>query len=459
MNKKSVLVIGLISYAILITLSVYYYKQRVVMMDTSFQLFQVLQKNSFAIQAYRFGAVFTQIFPLVASWLGLSMKAVAISYSIGFEVFYAVCFFIILLWFKNERMAMSLLFFDTIMVAHSFFWIQCELIQGVAFTLVYLAMIEHEFRKENLSFSFVFLSPFMIITIIFFYPLLAFVLLFGIIYLWLVYEKKKTKTLLVIIAAYLVLFVLKSLFFNSAYDDAATSRIKNIIKIFPHYIGMQSNKNFIKYCIDDYYLVPALLLINTIILLIQRKYQQLFAMLIFFFGFLFVVNVSYPDGSDQFYVEPQYTILSFMVAVPFFYSVLPWIKRIQLRYALVSAILILGLVKIKNTAKIYTERLHWYQDFADSTNKLAEKKLILTAGKAPIDKLKLVWGAPTEFWLLSTIETGESRSVNIEENPGEFDKYLSNNKIFIGKWSTISYDELTNKKYFNFTDTSYYHKY
>lgn len=70
----------------------------------------------------------------------------------------------------------------------------------------------------------------------------------------------------------------------------------------------------------------------------------------------------------------------------------------------------------------------------------------------------MTWGSSYEFWLLSTLETGESRSIIIEEREGEYDWMLPEKKTFFTKWGGYPYEQF-NKKYFKFEDESIYVKY
>ncbi len=71
MNKKVVLLIGIITYAILLLFSVFFFKERTVFLDVAFHIFQIVKTGDFTIQAGRFGAALTQIFPLASAKVGL----------------------------------------------------------------------------------------------------------------------------------------------------------------------------------------------------------------------------------------------------------------------------------------------------------------------------------------------------------------------------------------------------
>ncbi|MBK8146418.1 MAG: hypothetical protein IPK62_16260 [Bacteroidetes bacterium] len=213
-GRKFVLLARVLTYSVLLIFATIFYKERVAMCDAAFQFFSILKEDSFAIQIGRYGVVGTQIFPLLASKLNLPLSVVSLSYSLSFIIFYFSVFLLVLVLFKNEKMALVILLFSTLMVRHSFYWVQCEFVQGAVFTLFYLALMEWILQKEKVPFWFFLVSPFFLITIVYFYPLLLFIMLFGILFMMLLY-KQKIRFLSLILVSYLVLFVVKLQFFNN----------------------------------------------------------------------------------------------------------------------------------------------------------------------------------------------------------------------------------------------------
>jgi len=233
--------------------------------------------------------------------------------------------------------------------------------------------------------------------------------------------------------------------------------LKNIISLFPNYFNVASNKNFFKYLLYDYYFLPICLLLNSISYTITKQYNKLILGLMFFVGYALLINLSYPTGADQFYLENQYLILSIIVGFPFAYDFLPSIKEGKTQILIIGFIALAGIFRIYNNHYMYTNRLNWYRKTLADTSALPQKKLVIPADKAPKDLLLMTWGSSYEFWLLSTIEEGVSRSIIIEETANEFDWAMSNNKAFIAKWGTFDYDKL-NPEYFKFYDESPYVK-
>lgn len=412
------------------------------MCDAAFQLFSILKEDGFAIQINRFGAAFTQVFPLLASKMNLSLHAVALTYSLSFLIFYFTVFLIVLLGLKNEKMALVILLFNTVLVRHSFYWIQCEFVQGAIFTLLYLAITEHAIRKEQVPLWFYIVTPFFLITIVYFYPLLLFIMLFGIAFFILLY-RNRVVLLSAILGAYLIIFAIKILFLNNFYDAQSMSGLKNILQEFPHYFQLTSFRNFYGYVLNDYYLLFIFWLINCLYLLAVKKYLHLLLMSAFLFGVCFLINVNFAQGVDQFYLESQYLILVVFVAMPFAYLLMQEKRFIPACALLIVFSVSLSLMRIHVTRKIYQKRVAYVRTLsAEST-----AKRMMPKEQVNSHILRFTWGISFEAWLLSNIENERTASVVYEEQDGQFDYLMADPKIFITQMGLYNYEDL-NGRYF-----------
>jgi len=456
MNKLSVLLIGLISFAFLFVFSVLFYKERTVFLDISFHLFCILKDHAFAIQNFRFGAFFTQLFPLIGCKLGLSLSTIACLYSVSF-VLLPFIVFIILILSKQVKIALAYLLFLLIMTTHTFYWIQSELPQGIAFLFLFTALLETNLQKAILPVSFTPFASILIFIISFSHPLLLFPFLFFIVYYWILKYPNRS-VLLAVLFLFLVFYTIKLIFFKTDYDSGAMSGIKNLSLFFPNYIKLQSTKNFIHYFIHDYYLVSFLFFANLAFYLKTKNCKSFLFILFSFLGFALLVSITYPNGADQFYLENQYLLLSIFVIVPFVYEVLPQLKDSNWSKQLIVLLLILvSIYRIESTHDYYTNRLNWYRSKLEVTNQLEHRKIIFKVDTSINKQVLMTWASSCEFWLLSTLESGISRSIIIEEVPNEFD-WVNSNKAFIGKWGSFDYEKL-DRRYFKFNDTSVYVKY
>lgn len=430
-----------------------FYKERTIFTDIAFHLFQIIKNENFAIQNNRFGAVCTQIFPLLALKLNLSLQQITFVYSEAFVVFYFLIFIVIIKCFKNLSVALAWLGFNTVMVTHTFYWIQSELPQGMSFAFLYFALLDNILKKESIPNYFFPLAFIILVIVCFTHPLLVFAEIFVLLFFILNYKNKRKLiqwNILLVVGFYIT----KSIFFKTAYDNTAMGGLKNIRLLFPNYFTITSNANFFKYLLHDYYLLLLLSVFMFAFYIRQQQYRKLVLVACFFLGYLFIVNISYPDGTNQYYIENQYLILSVFLFISFAFDVIP---TINYKYLLIgfSFVAVISLIRIYNAHELYTTRLNWNRQFLAKTAALENKKLIVNKDNVPMDILMANWSSSFEFWLLSTIENDTSRSIIIIDNKDEITWQKGYNKIFVTKWDTPEYSTL-NKKYFNFTDTSYY---
>ena len=117
---KKILLLGIATYAVLLFLSLLFFKERTVFLDVSFLLFNILKDGHFAIQADRFGSVLTQAFPLVSSKLHLPLKWIMINYSAGVVLYYFTIFLLCIKTFKNWQLGLAMILFNTLMVSYTF---------------------------------------------------------------------------------------------------------------------------------------------------------------------------------------------------------------------------------------------------------------------------------------------------------------------------------------------------
>lgn len=457
MKKKELLLIGFITYIFMLILAYLYYLERIVMPDTSFQLFQMIQHNGFAIQIQRFGAALTQIVPILFIKNDSSLHTVTLAYSLSFIIYYFASFLFVLLYLKNKNLALIILLYNTLMVRHSFFWVQCEFVQGVVFTLTYFAYLDNELQKKSISKLFYVISSFCLITIVFFYPSLLFLITFGFIY-FLFRNYTRYNTIGFLFLFYILTFVFKQIFLPNNYDAGAMSGLHNIMNKFPHYFTNQSTRNFFHYLKNDYYLVLIPLVASLSFYFIQKSWLKFAFLIAFFFGYLFIINMNYYDGAEQFYLESQYLLLTCFASFPFVYEVLPTIKFPKLKLGFIVLLIGISLIRIEYNHKTYSNRISYLNNLINETNSSINKKRIVPTSKLDMNILRMHWGLPYETWLLSTLKNNATSSIVSKESDNQYQNELNKNKSWITVWETIDYNKL-NPTYFKFTDTTFYKEY
>ncbi|TVR75838.1 MAG: hypothetical protein EA412_14760 [Chitinophagaceae bacterium] len=457
MNKNVLFIIGLLVYALMFVFALLFYKERTIFLDIAYHMFEILRTGEFAIQNYRFVSVISQAFPLTAFYMGLSLEQIAKFYSVGFIVFYFSIFTFILYICKNTRIALCFLLFNTLLVTHTFYWIQSELPKGAAFMFLYLALLDNRLNLKNQGNSFWIFSAILLCIVGFTHPLLLFPIIFSHFFFYF-YYKKDHLLLIKSLGLYFLFFIIKNGIFKTEYESGAMfGFMQNLKHLFPNYIFIESNNNFAHNLFQHYYFLVILLIAVSYFYFKNKNYLKLSLVALFSAGYLFLINISYESGANDFYLENFYLLLTVFVALPFVFDILPKLQSRWIVTMIVLAITLSGTIRMYQSHGIYSDRLDWLRNVVEKTDKLQKDKLIIKLEGIPMDTLLMTWGSSYEFWLLSTMERGYSSSIIIEEEKGEFDWALYENKSMITKWGAYEYNSLR-EDYFIFNDTSNYKK-
>ena len=147
--------------------------------------------------------------------------------------------------------------------------------------------------------------------------------------------------------------------------------------------------------------------------------------------------------------------LSLFVIIPLVFDVLPNFKG-QFVLPFLVTFMMIRVGHIAMEGKDYTQRLDYLAQILDETGSLNSTKLIIPQCIEHKKSLWMTWATSYEFWLQSTLNSGESRSLIITENPDDYSWTLPANTKFITPWDTPEYETLPNR-YFNFRDSMPYH--
>ena len=451
MKNNWIFWIGLGAFMLMLVLAFTLYQERTIIFDPAFHLFSIVRKGEFAIQVHRFGAFFTQLFPLVAVKLGLSLKAIMISYSISFILLDALLFGLLLRPLRQPYWALALLLNSVLMVNETFYWIQSELKQGLSMLIFYLGFI-HSNKVKSDSVWYLPIHAGMLSLLAFTHPLLVFPFIFGLGLLIRTTGPENRRELFSLGVTFLLFYLIKSQLFRNWYDDAQMQHLGNLVTYFPNYFSVPTNALFFQYLLSDYYfLIPAFLGLMYL-LLVQKNYAVLSWYLLFCTGYLLLVNTTYPDPTQlrKFYSEQFYLPLGTMTLIALalhlhFDAVSRWLP------VAIALIIVVRLQHIYALHYRFTEKIAWQRQFMRTQ---AGDKIIYPEKEVPeAQKLIYTWGSAEEFWLLSTLDYGETKSIVITDDPEALRKHKDQPRLFITKHKVFDYADLPSR-YFLFKDTT-----
>ena len=418
MNKKqayhpTLLLFGSFCFLLLGFLAIFFYLERTTMVDAAYQVFNVILKEKLAIQVNRFGAAFTQSFPLLAVKLSLPLKQVLLSYSLAFILYPVILFGLIKKLTGHIGWALTLPLFYVLMVGHTFYWIQSELIQGGAFLLFFFAVVH---KKDILNLKTIPFFYFGLVLIIFFHPLL-FIPFF---YLWffsLHSELKQNQWYWSLPPMSIIILVIKHLALPSnSYDSVAISQSQNLFENWWNFFSFLSTKRFLTACLKEYYFFTILFLALIYTYTKLRQYSKILLLVGFSLAYIFLVNSTFRWGLPLFHMESFNQVLAIFVLVPFILDLLP---RFSLKHQLllIGFIIAIRLIHITTHHSSYTNRLEWNKELIQDSRQAEGQKFLLSEKEAPIELLQISWASPYETILLSSIAHPDSSQSIFIYNP------------------------------------------
>lgn len=452
-------------FGVLGTLAAVYYLERIVNLDMAFQTFLILKSGSLEIQSGRFGAAATQFWPWLTQALGLPLKSVLLSYSLGHVLWpMMLCLWC---WMIGQwRWALGLALVATLMTTHTFFWLS-EMHQGLAFLCALFAFMHAkgdmgQFRWWQWS---LWLGA--LVTAFYFHPLV----LYAHAFLCFFFALQTNKGLgwvwmhAAALGVFGILVFLKYKVFKlDWYDAAALKRQSAFQQLWPNWFDIESNRVFLDWSFRDYWLLWVVLAINLGYYIWQKKWLKAAFSICWPIGFVLMVNVPFHEGlGQQFYMENLYLPLSVFAAIPLIFDVLFADSRaaqINPRTGLILlTFFIISLLRIEKAQNLWAKKLSWEKEMLTKTGTLPTRKLIFAEHQVPMDTLKMSWGSPYEFLLLSALNHPDSaRCLLISDSPERYDSLRAQPRLFLGSFKNYPFDELP-KRYFNFQDTSAYQRF
>ncbi|MBK7341945.1 MAG: hypothetical protein IPJ06_01820 [Saprospiraceae bacterium] len=450
--NNPVLFVGISIYLILITFSLVYYLERTVFMDIAFHLFSLVTTETFAIQNFRFGAFITQAALLVGIDMGLSLHSLLIIYSTIFPILSLTLFILIVRVFQQPKMGIVLLLSQIAMVNDTFYWVQSELQQGIQFLILYFSILCYHKNNPSAEYHIWWRSihPAFLFMLVFFHPLLLFPFIFLCVY-FLITKTLSKSTVLSSGSAFFSMVIIKFYFFKTAYDSKSMEGVAQWKESIATLFSNTTMHSFYQDLVTDYFL----LLLGMIWLVVHGfRQKSLFTPVLVigaFIGYSVLVQISYPDNPVKFYSENLYLPLAIMVMTPLLFEHWKWPAGALTKTGL-FLIVTLRLFQIQQAHIPYSDRLDWMRSFLRDH---PGQKLIVDDHSLPLDTLLMTWATPYEFWLLSTIETGQTASIMLTDQPREVEWAIGMPDHFIAKWGVFPYKDLP-ARYFHFSDQGPY---
>lgn len=461
---RSALYLSYAVFGLLLFLSLYYYLERIGNLDMAFQTFLMLKSGHVEVQSGRFGAVATQVWPWAAQVLGLSLRWVMLLYSLGHAVWPALSGFFS--WRMGQwRWTLAIGLTATLMTTHTFFWLS-EMPQGLVFLGAVFAWMHAKGSLRAFSWWQWPLWLGALVTAFYFHPLVLYAASF--LSLFFLLEKGKNAAWrwmhLSVLAIFGVLTYLKYKVFKlDWYDAVAIKRQEAFGKLWPHWLDIKSNWKFLEWSMHDYWLLWLVWGAGLAFYLSYKRWGRAALSAFWAPAFVLLVNVPFYEApGEQFYMENLYLPLAVFASAPLVFDMLfrenTWSYLSRYSAVVLAMLFTINGLRIANAGRFWTMRKDWEQGFLDKTASMPLRKILLTEKEAPMDTLKMSWGSPYEFLLLSALKSPDSaRCLIISDSPDRFDTLLQRPRLFLGTFKNYPYEQFP-VHYFHLQDTTPYRR-
>jgi hypothetical protein len=463
--------IGYAVFGVLLFWAVWFAKLKMTFTAPAFHSFSIMQYEDVAIQVNRFGAIVTQVFPLMAYKLGLPLKWILIIYSASFMLLHLAAYAYLLRRYGVKAawlLVLSYLLFSTDL----FYWTISEHQQAMIYVVLWAAWL-YDRKDAPISVWAVGMNIFAFIWIIFLYPSSVFTLFFVLGFVFLHQAKRQWLWLAGLILLLLTVIWVKSRLFSNEYDakkyeslELGWQQILTTGELLP------SMRAFLRHCLSDYYWFVIVVALNIGTYLRRRQWLLAVWQLGNVVGLAIIVQLTIHDDGGKFYIDNMYLPLGFMAALPLLYDTIGDSFKKDTSYiatnyhpiiwahAALIAFAVVRMYQVWARQDIYQARHAWLVQTVDKLKTLEGRCFIATEADVPKDILLLcTWSVGYETLLLSSYDDpNQARTLLIVPS---FDRYnhlmqASENRWFGTVWGDLDTWVLpTFKKYFPLPDMQY----
>jgi len=451
------LILGL--FSILFLGSLYFSLERVLYSDSSFILFRIINLGSLQPQEYRYGSFITQGFPLIASKLHLPINWIILIYSASFNLFYLIVAAILVLKLKEYALAILMSFYFSLFVSDSYYWMNNEVHQGMAWMFLLFGVTIFFFKKNTALFLSLPIFSILAFLSIYTHPLVIFPAIFLWVFL-LLHDKKLQKRSALIFSLVLFLLCLSKFFLSSKtghYDsDKLHALTHSSLKDLSHSLSSPFVKKFFKHCVSDYWFTPVLFFWGMYSAIKLKKYKEIFLTAAFVFAYFTALAITYDDFLP-FYSESELMPATIILTAAFVYFSLPALKP-KAAILILSTILLTRLFYIGLSSEKFVERKKWlFATLKTMREKNIQKGFIYRQEMKQKEFLSY-WATPQESIIASALSNDQPRLTFIVGDSSDISKRLpANNRQMLDAFELWDFGSV-NKNYFSFdTTTNYQH--
>jgi hypothetical protein len=396
-NIAFITIAGLTINALLLLMSIVFVKERILFLDSGIYLFEIINQKAFYFPYRRFVNVFNQFLPWMGVQLHLKTGVILLLYSINLQLLFTVIYLVIHFGLKQKKLAFAIPLFQLMICYESFFLPVSELSVGIAFLILWLAVVQSKTQIHTKWYILV--TTFLALIIAFSHPVLVIPLLFILIAEFNIERPDKAK--IAWLAGTILVITVHTLFFYETYESERTSDVLNSLTHFTRYELVTSFYATAKYILHFPLFIFAVLI--SMVWLIQAKKWGF----VFVYGFAVIVCIF----AISLYLHKIYFIMPFFeiyllplsfltVFVLMFY--VP--NKNQVFQYVFSFLMIFQIGLISYKSAFFKERLAIYDSILHQMNTKGIDKGVSDFFKSPMRKFYSMYDTPYTPLLISNMD-------------------------------------------------------
>ncbi|MCF8276640.1 MAG: hypothetical protein K9J17_07890 [Flavobacteriales bacterium] len=442
-----------IAWAIVFLLAIVY-KQERLYADASYYLFHTINQGFPQVDHQRFVLAISELLPLLGSYLGLSLSALILLYSVGHVLFSYLLFHNIYFTHRSAAHGLFILLLQFTAYTNLFFSPMLELWYG----LILLVWLDHRLSIGKIH---GWKNQLLLLTIstsiLFSHPENFIGFLLILVYRW------NTKQLPVKqLGAAIFLMVAVVLFKFATFSDYEAGKVTNAQQnseqgiselLEPAYLT-----TLVKMLVINYYDCLLYLMIGAFIFVRKGLKAHAFIIVLFAIGFVVFINLTLHRNEFGRYSESCYLPLTFIclfcISMAWNYLDPKWKSVIGSVIIIFSAIRLNDIRQEGNTLK---ERTIQMSEFVDLARADHAGKMILLTENITTEFTRIGWSYPIESLLLSAMQSPDSAVSIIFDEDYLYDQNvaLSNASNFIlRRYELLELSEV-NDRYFVLPNSIY----
>ncbi|MCB0654399.1 MAG: hypothetical protein KDC85_24175 [Saprospiraceae bacterium] len=352
-------------------------------------------------------------------------------------------------------MGLAIVLFLTLLVSHTFYWAQSELLQAIVLVLFFYGVVMKLMPLKG--WHLIILTP-LTPVIIFLHPLIFIPFLF--LWLFILLSNKFPKNIwyyAIFVIFVITLFVKHFWIPTGAYDNKSYGNADGIFSRLFDVFGKKSSRDFLHYCLTDYFFILPLFVFINYYYIKYKNWLKLVLFLSFFLGYFELINLSYHWGISQFHVESFYRVFVVFLVIPLIFDIWDDLKYRKVLLYLIPFMVFVRLINITARHDIYTARVEWNKELLQKVSSFEERKFVLLEKDAPENRPLISWATPYVTSFLSTLENPDSTVtvLLVSENNKNYQEHLSEQKLFLGPWGPLLIPRFK-QNYFHFDTTGIY---